>query len=140
MFIAIVISINILVDIDCYIHWATELCYTVHGHIVYSKPFSGNFDMIMLTKGNEIYMCYICLNNLRCFFICYIIPFSSFRKIMQDEKFNNKLTLFVEIIVFEWTIAKTYHKFFQVPFTGTYQRIQSSFEWWKGEETDLGSE
>lgn len=46
------------------------------------------------------------------------------------------------MLVSEWAIATTCHKFFQVPITGTgtYQRIQTSLVWEKGEEADLGSE
>lgn len=44
------------------------------------------------------------------------------------------------MLVSEWAIATTCHKFFQVPITSTYQRIQTSLVLEKGEEADLGSE
>lgn len=44
------------------------------------------------------------------------------------------------MLVSEWAIVTTCHKFFQVPITGTYQRIQTSLVLEKGEEADLGSE
>lgn len=44
------------------------------------------------------------------------------------------------MLVSEWAIGTPCHKFFQLPITGTYQRIQTSLVWEKGEEADLGSE